>query len=174
MTTMQDALVDVTPELLEQWLADGTAVLIDVREDYEYDAERIDGAHNIPLSRFDPSEVRAACGDRRAVFQCRSGKRSVTAAMQYGNEQRFHLAGGIMAWKASGRPTGIPSSAPKLDVMRQVQITAGALVFAGVMLGAFVSEWFLILAGFVGAGLMFAGISGWCGMAKLLARMPWN
>jgi len=61
-----------------------------------------------------------------------------------------------------------------LDVMRQVQVTAGSLVLIGVLLGAFLNPWFLILSGFVGSGLMFAGLSGWCGMAKLLGNMPWN
>jgi hypothetical protein len=58
--------------------------------------------------------------------------------------------------------------------MRQVQITAGSLVALGTALGWFVSPWFLILSGFVGCGLMFAGLSGWCGMAMMLGRMPWN
>ena len=61
-----------------------------------------------------------------------------------------------------------------IEIMRQVQITAGGLVFLGVILGVWVAPAFLGLSAFVGAGLMFAGISGWCGMAKLLALMPWN
>ena len=58
--------------------------------------------------------------------------------------------------------------------MRQVQIVAGSLVALGVALGVLVSPWMLILPAFVGCGLVFAGVSGWCGMARLLAVMPWN
>ena len=169
-------LVDVSPEMLEQWLEGDDALLVDVREDFEHAAERIDGATHVALSRLSPDELRAAHGDARLVFYCRSGVRSATAAAQCadGDERAFHLAGGIEAWKASGRSTVRSVAAPQLDVMRQVQITAGMLVLTGVILGTTVSPWFLAISGFVGAGLTFAGASGWCGMAKLLARMPWN
>jgi hypothetical protein len=110
------------------------------------------------------------------VFHCRSGKRSLDAADRYrqNGEETFHLAGGIEGWKSAGKPVARPATAPLLPIMRQVQLTAGALVAVGVALGVAVSPWFLGLSGFVGCGLMFAGISGWCGMAKLLAVMPWN
>lgn len=168
--------VDVSPELLERWLAEGQAELVDVREDFEHAAESIEGARHCPLSRFDPASLRDSDGPRKIVFHCRTGKRSADAAARYcaSDEPVYHLAGGIEAWKASGRPTRRSSGAPRIDVMRQVQITAGSLVLLGVILAAAVSPWFLLLSGFVGAGLVFAGVSGWCGMAKLLARMPWN
>jgi rhodanese-related sulfurtransferase len=169
-------VVDVTPELLEQWLEHGDTVIIDVREDFEHATERIAGAHHFALSRFDPQAVRESHGAHRVVFHCRTGRRSAEAAARYraDDDHVFHLAGGIEGWKASGRKTERSASAPRIDVMRQVQMTAGGLVLAGVLLGAFVSPWFLILSGFVGTGLMFAGASGWCGMALLLSRMPWN
>ncbi|HED53614.1 MAG TPA: DUF2892 domain-containing protein [Phycisphaerales bacterium] len=168
--------VDVSPELLEQWLRDGEAVLVDVREDFEHNTEKIEGAVNHPLSKFDPEMVRGRWDGKRIVFHCRSGKRSREAAERFcdGSGPTFHLAGGIEGWKASGRPTQRPSSAPKIDVMRQVQMTAGSLVLIGVILGLSVSPWFLGLSAFVGAGLVFAGASGWCGMAMLLSKMPWN
>lgn len=168
--------VEVTPEQLEQWLARGEAMLIDVREGFEHAAERIPGARNIPLSGFDPDQVRSLCGPTRAVFHCRSGKRSADAAARFARpgEPTYHLAGGIEAWKASGRRTQRSASAPRIDVMRQVQIVAGALVLTGIVLGVLVTPWLLGLSAFVGAGLLFAGLTGWCGMAKLLARMPWN
>ena len=110
------------------------------------------------------------------MFQCRTGQRSAHAAMRYRrtDEPVFHLAGGLEAWKKAGRATRRAAGAPKIDVMRQVQMTAGLLVLTGVLLGWLVTPWCLILSGFVGAGLFFAGASGWCGMAKLLAKMPWN
>jgi rhodanese-related sulfurtransferase len=166
---------DVAPDLLGSWMTSGDTMVIDVREDYEHAEERIDGAVLRPLSSFDADTIRRDAGSKRVVFHCRSGKRSLDAAERYrhNGEATFHLAGGIEGWKSAGKPVVRPAKAG-LPIMRQVQITAGAMVAAGVALGVTVSPWFLAISGFVGCGLMFAGISGWCGMAKLLAVMPWN
>lgn len=170
-------LTELSPEMLEGWVREGNTVIVDVREDFEHAEERIDGAELMPLSKFDASVLRARHPDARLVFQCRSGRRSADAAGRYANqgERVFHLAGGIEAWKASGRPTVKPAGAPRLPVMRQVQLTAGFLIVLGVVL-ALISQnlWFLAISAFVGCGLMFAGATGWCGMAMLLGRMPWN
>jgi rhodanese-related sulfurtransferase len=85
----------------------------------------------------------------------------------------YQLEGGLDAWRAAGLPLVENTGAP-LEIMRQVQITAGSLVVLGVILGLAVHPGFFGLAAFVGAGLVFAGTSGWCGMAKLLAVLPWN
>lgn len=169
-------LTNVTPNTLESWLQSGSAVLIDVREDFEHAEERIDGAVLHPLSKFDPDTIRKQHNAARVVFQCRSGKRSAEAAQRYArtDEASFHLAGGIEEWKTSGHTVINPSRPSRIPIMRQVQITAGLLVAISVTLGVTVSPWFLAVAGFVGCGLVFAGVSGWCGMAKLLAAMPWN
>lgn len=168
-------LTDVAADLLEQWSRQGDTVIVDVREDFEHAEERIDGAVLMPLSKFDADTLRARYGERRVVFHCRSGRRSADAAGRYARagEPVFHLAGGIEAWKASGRPVIKPVKG-RLPVMRQVQMVAGFLVAAGVALGVLIHPWFLGLSAFVGCGLMFAGATGWCGMAMLLGRMPWN
>ncbi|MDQ7012270.1 MAG: rhodanese-like domain-containing protein [Planctomycetota bacterium] len=170
------AVTDVTPEQLEQWLAAGEAFLVDVREPIEHAEERIEGAELVPLSRFEADAIRAAHPDARLVFHCRSGKRSADAATRFqsNGEPVFHLAGGIEGWKSSGRPTVRPQSAPRIPIMRQVQIAAGSLVLLGVVLGVLISPWFLAIPAFVGSGLTFAGATGWCGMAMMLAKMPWN
>ena len=167
---------NVAPDLVKTWMETGGALLVDVRDDYEHAEERIDGAVLRPLSAFEPEALRNEAGDRRVVFHCRSGKRSQEAADRFcrEGEATFQLAGGIEGWKAAGMPVIRSASAPKLPIMRQVQISAGAMVAAGVGLGVTVSPWFLAIAGFVGCGLMFAGLTGWCGLAKLLAVMPWN
>ena len=174
---VQDAGITVVgPDLLAAWLASGDAALVDVREDYEHAEERIEGAALAPLSTFDAEVVRRAHPGKRVVFHCRSGKRSAQAAAQFRrpDEPAFHLAGGIEAWKAAGMPVLKPTGGPRIGIMRQVQIVAGGLVLIGVGLGLVVSPWFLGIAAFVGAGLAFAGITGWCGMAMALSRMPWN
>jgi len=174
--TATTAVVDVTPEMLAKWLAEDSAVLVDVREDFEHKAEHIEGSESAPMSTFDANAVRARHGDERVVFHCRTGGRSRDAAGRYcaGGESAYHLAGGIEGWKKAGQPVVRAPGAPRIPVMRQVQIVAGSLVVIGVALGVLVSSWFLALSAFVGCGLVFAGISGWCGMARMLAAMPWN
>jgi rhodanese-related sulfurtransferase len=152
------------------------AVLIDVREADEHARERIPGARHHALSRIDvESPVRA--GDDVLVFHCRSGARTRGNAHRIASAaqtcETYILDGGLEAWKKAGLPVTLDRSQP-IDLMRQVQIAAGGLVLAGVLLGALVAPGFYALSGFVGAGLLFAGISGFCGMARLLALMPWN
>lgn len=169
-------VTDVAPDLLETWMSSGDTLLVDVREDFEHADERIEGAVLHPLSKFDAEWLHREAGDTRVVFHCRTGKRSLEAAQRYraGDEPVFHLAGGLEGWKAASRPVVRPVGAPRLPIMRQVQVTAGALVVLGVVLSLTLSPWFIGISAFVGCGLMFAGLSGWCGMAKLLAVMPWN
>jgi rhodanese-related sulfurtransferase len=87
--------------------------------------------------------------------------------------EAYILEGGIEGWKQAGLPVVVDESQP-IEINRQVMIAAGSLVLIGVLLGAFVSSGFYVLSGLIGAGLVFAGVSGFCGMAKLLALMPWN
>jgi len=89
------------------------------------------------------------------------------------NCEAYILEGGIEGWKQAGLPVVADKSQP-IEINRQVMIAAGSLVLIGVLLGAFVSSGFYVLSGLIGAGLVFAGVSGFCGMAKLLALMPWN
>ena len=168
--------IDVDPTALEGWMKAGDCVLVDVREPFEHAAERIEHAVSIPLPKLNAKSVYARFPGKRLVFHCAGGKRSAKACERYSEisgERGYHLAGGIEAWKQALKPTLKPTKAG-LPVMRQVQIVAGLLVVLGVVLGLVVSQWFLALSGFVGAGLIFAGITGWCGMAKLLAKLPWN
>jgi rhodanese-related sulfurtransferase len=83
------------------------------------------------------------------------------------------MEGGIEGWKQAGLPVAHDRSQP-IEIQRQVMIVAGSLVLLGVLFGHFLASQLYALPAFVGAGLVFAGISGWCGMAKLMAIMPWN
>lgn len=152
------------------------AVLIDIREADEHLRERIPGARHHALSRID-AESPARPGDDVLVFHCRSGARTrgsvarISAASS--NCETYILEGGLEAWKKAGLPVTLDRTQP-IDIIRQVQIAAGSLVLSGVLLGTLVAPGFYALAGFVGAGLLFAGTTGFCGMAHLLAWMPWN
>lgn len=168
-------LREVDPATLKGWIDQDRAVLVDIREADEFAREHIEGARLAPLSSFDPHDLRDDHG-RVGVFHCNSGTRTAQAApeiLRTGFSEVYALTGGIQAWKKVGLPVNRNRSAP-LPIMRQVQIAAGGLVLTGVVLAVLVSPWFMALSAFVGAGLMAAGITGFCGMANLLALMPWN
>jgi rhodanese-related sulfurtransferase len=169
------AINSISASDLKRRLDSGDAVLIDVREADEYAREHILGARLAPLSAIDTHDFDRD-HDKAAVFHCRSGMRTQANAaklLSKGFREVYCLEGGIEAWKAAGLPVHTNRKAP-LEIMRQVQITAGSLVLLGVLLGWFVNPTFFALSAFIGAGLTFAGISGWCGMALLLKTMPWN
>ena len=150
----------------------GEAVrLIDVRTPIEHRAEHAVGVELIPLDRLDPARhVRP--GETVALL-CQSGARAEQAAQRLAASGCTCLVvdGGTAAWVAAGLPVVRTRT---LGLMRQVQLIAGALVLTGAGLGAFVHPGWIGLSAFVGAGLMVAGATGWCGMALLLAKAPWN
>lgn len=152
-----------------------TAVLIDIREPDEFAREHVAGAVHAPLSAFDQVPLKLPDG-RDVIYTCRTGNRTGVncvrlAAIVPG--EAFVLEGGLDAWKAQGLETKTDASKP-IELMRQVQMTAGGLVLIGAALGLLVHPGFWGLSAFVGAGLFVAGATGFCGMARLLAAMPWN
>ena len=152
---------------------DAGARLIDIRGADEHARERIPGATNVPLDRIGDLQP----DGRPIVFHCRSGMRTAANERQLAaaaaGSPAYILGGGIDAWRQAGQPTVADRSQP-LEIIRQVHITAGTLVLIGVLSGLFVAPGFFGLSAFVGAGLLFAGVTGWCGMANLLRIMPWN
>ena len=150
------------------------ALLIDVREPDEHARERIPDAKLVPLSRLTTPLDRNEA--QQLIFHCRSGSRTGAAADKLAaaaGGEAYILRGGLDAWKAAGRPLLRDPRRP-IEMMRQVQIAAGGLVVLGVGLGALLHPGFYALSGFVGAGLVFAGTTGTCGMARMLALAPWN
>jgi rhodanese-related sulfurtransferase len=161
--------------MVRERLIAGGVMLVDVREPAEYAGERIAGAISHPLSRFDPQRLSVPAGQVVVVY-CQSGRRSQQAAQRSlaaGWSQVVQLAGGLTAWKQAGYPVVRDPKAP-ISLFRQVQIVAGSLVLVGTVLGATVSPWFLLLSGFVGAGLVFAGVTNTCALGMLLAQLPYN
>jgi rhodanese-related sulfurtransferase len=160
---------------LKQLIDQNSVNLVDVREPSEFAGERLEGSTLVSLSTFDPQKIPFDT-NKTLVLYCQTSNRSTQAAQKLlnaGYSEITHLQGGLNEWKQQGYPTIINKNAP-ISIMRQVQIVAGTLVFTGTVLGHFISPVFLILSGFVGAGLMFAGISGTCAMANLLAKLPYN
>ncbi len=168
-------LTKLTPNVAADRLKSGKAVLVDIREPDEYAREHIPGSISLPISALDEADLKLDAG-QNAIFHCKSGMRTdsnCAILAQHVEGDAFMLEGGLDAWRALGLPTAKDSQAP-LEINRQVQIAAGSLILIGVLLGWIVAPAWIGLSAFVGAGLMFAGISGWCGMATLLQAMPWN
>jgi len=168
------SLKPLSPQAARQQLDRG-AVLVDIRSDDEHAREHIAQALHVPAERLHDGS--AAFQDaKRVIFYCRSGARTQAQAQALSacrSGDAYMLEGGLDAWKKAGLPVVIDASRP-IELQRQVQIVAGSLVVLGTVLGATASAWFLALSGFVGAGLVFAGVSGFCGLARVLMAMPWN
>jgi rhodanese-related sulfurtransferase len=155
------------------------ADLIDVRTPVEYAAVHAEGARLIPLDKLDPRAVMAARnGSAREPLYviCKSGARAAKAVEKFraaGFDNVISVAGGTTAWADAGLPV-VRGTSRIISLERQVRIGAGSLVVLSVLLGWLVHPALFGLAAFVGAGLVFAGVTDWCGMGLLLARMPWN
>lgn len=161
----------ISAKELKQEMDRGEVGLVDVRTPAEYGEMHIEGSRLMPLDRLEPDQLKE--GSWAVV--CRSGKRAEQARQKLaaaGCEQVKVLEGGVLAWDSAGLP--LLRGKAMLSLERQVRIGAGSLVLLGVLLGTFVHGGFYALAGFVGAGLTFAGLTDWCGMAMVLAKAPWN
>lgn len=170
------ALQTIDARTLKQWMDTGEAMLLDVREPAEYKAESIAGAKLLPLAGITKSVLPDYTG-KKLVIHCRKGGRGGSACEKLlaedPNLEIYNLEGGISAWADAGFP--IQSSGKFfLPLDRQVQLTIGLSVLLGSLLAYFVNPLFLLLTGFFGAGLTFAGLTGFCGLAIVMARMPWN
>jgi rhodanese-related sulfurtransferase len=164
----------ILPVELKTLLSTGCC-LIDVREPVEHAEEHIAGSKLIPLGQI---ERRISEIDRSQplVITCRSGKRGAEAQRKLqtlGFTNARNLEGGLLAWKAAGLPVS-RSEKNVLPLMQQVQLTIGFGVIAGVVLALTVHPYWLFLCAFFGAGLIVAGSTGWCGLAILMSKMPWN
>jgi rhodanese-related sulfurtransferase len=151
------------------------AVVLDVRTPVEFAEVHVPQARSIPLDVLNPKAL-SVPKDQPVYLLCRSGQRATKAAEKLSREgfsQPIVVEGGTLAWIDAGLPVtrGITKV---ISLERQVRIAAGSLVFFGVVLGWFVNHWFFILSGFVGGGLVFAGITDFCGMGLLIAKLPWN
>jgi rhodanese-related sulfurtransferase len=179
---MNLSLPRVSPAQLNERMRTGQSItLLDVRSPAEYRAGHVKGALSVPLDELDSTDLVnrtgvAGIGQETPLYlTCQAGLRAQQAAERL-NEGGHHnlvlLEGGTEAWARAGLP--MRGSANALTLEQQVQITIGALLILKVAFGFAVHELFFVLGALIGAGLITAGITRWCGMARLLARMPWN
>jgi rhodanese-related sulfurtransferase len=173
------SVATITPQALAEICRRNEKVtLIDVRTPKEFQEVHLTAASNWPLDKLDPSEVmkhRNGSANEPLYVICRSGGRSQQACeklLAAGLGNVVSIEGGTLACVDAGLPA--IRGAKMMSLERQVRIVAGSLVLIGAVLGYFVHPWFIGLSAFIGAGLIFAGITDTCGMGMLLARMPWN
>ena len=161
--------------------SDPKTTLLDVRSTAEYRAGHIKGASSLPLDELSTENITDSIGapkagtDEPLYLTCKAGLRSQQAAEKLneaGYDNLVLLEGGTDVWQEVGLPMQRCGTAISLE--RQVQITIGALLILKVVFGFTIHELFFALSALIGAGLITAGITRWCGMAKLIARMPWN
>ena len=164
----------ISCEELQERLRDGRSVVVDVRSSGEFATGHVPGAVNIPLE-----QLQSRSGDlpshQQLVFTCESGRRALIACELLNDDLRevAVLSGGTASWRGSGYPV-VRSAASAWSLERQVRLAAGLMVFVGTVLGVVLNPLWLILPAFAGAGLMFAGLTNICGMAAVLAALPWN
>jgi rhodanese-related sulfurtransferase len=166
----------ITPvELQKILIVQPSVSVVDVRTPVEFAEVHVPQAQSIPLDELRPESLPLA-KDQPVYLLCRSGQRATKAAEKLakaGYVQPIVVEGGTLAWVAANLPV-TRGTTKVVSLERQVRIAAGAIVFTGVLLAQFVNMHFIWLSGFVGAGLIFAGITDFCGMGLLLAKMPWN
>jgi rhodanese-related sulfurtransferase len=172
------SIATISPQQLHDQQSSGQAIdLIDVRTPIEFQEVHVPFARNVPLDQLDPTRVaEERHGTESPLYViCRSGNRAQQACAKFvaaGHANVVNVAGGTLAWDQAGLP--VVRGAKMISLERQVRIAAGSLVLIGAALGFFVNIYWIALSAFVGAGLIFAGVTDTCGMGLMLARMPWN
>ena len=152
------------------------SLLVDVREKNEFNAEHIENAINFPQSTFNSIKFSNIIkNNKNIIIYCQSGRRSLQVCEKLDNTnncQIFNLIGGINSWKENGLNTEFRKKLMPID--RQTQIMMGIFIVFSLILSQIYSSYWLIIASIVGLGLINAGITGWCGLSKVINRMPWN
>ena len=179
---MNSTYYEIAASELHQRIKAGDEVtILDVRSPAEYQSGHIPGSRLLPIDEINNSsiaEIAKTTGnkaDNPIYVTCWSGLRAKQAAnllTEAGIKNLILLSGGTEAWQKKGLPT--KRCGTNLSLERQVQIAIGSLLILKVFFGFTVHELFFVAGAVIGAGLISAGITRWCGMAQLIARMPWN
>lgn len=171
---MENGVMVLTPQQVMDKMKAG-AVLVDVREVGEFAAGHVPGAVNVPLGEVSAEKLRAIAGEKPLIVMCLAGMRSAKACVQVQGVAAGMLNGGLKAWVAAGLPVeeGVMKAGwwARLPLERKTQMVIGVLVVVFSVLALVVSPWWALGSLVVGVGLFQAGVTGWCCMALLLARL---
>jgi rhodanese-related sulfurtransferase len=167
----------VDAKTLHSWLENSEAEIIDVREPAEFNSEHISGAKLAPLGSLCSSNIPQIKNGKKFVIYCKKGGRGNSACTKLYAEnsemELYNLEGGIDSWKEAGF-TVTGSGKKHLPLDRQVQLAIGTILILSSILGHTVSNALFLLTGLIGIGLTIAGATGFCGLARIIAKMPWN
>ena len=170
----------IKPAELQNLLVQGkNLTVLDVRAPVEFAEVHVPQAKNVPLDQLDPQSLFTsgqATKDQPIYLLCRAGGRATQAGEKLAKSDFDHsvvVEGGTLAWIEAGLPVN-RSTVKVISLERQIRLVAGATVLTGVLLSLLLHPYFLGISAFVGAGLVFSGLTDWCGMGLLLAKMPWN
>jgi len=172
---MKHISINAFKQVLEAEKNNKSVDFINVCEPTEYKEKHISGVRSVPLSSLE-THLEEFSGKQTIYVHCRSGSRgkkaidTLTAAGV--TAELVNVEGGILAWDEAGHPT--QSLTNRLPLMRQVLLAAGTLILIGFSGTYVIHESFIFIIPLVGLGLVFSGATGWCGMAMLLSKMPWN
>lgn len=174
---MTQTAKEIPAQQAREWVEGKQALIIDVREKAEYDAEHIPEAVLHPVSSLNALAIKNLAKGRKIVFQCASGRRAAAACEKFiaetGQDNEVYLLqGSLPGWKQAGLPT--EKSGGVLPLEQQVLVAAGSIILTGAALSIFVAGGFVWLCAFAGAGMLYAGLSGNCMIKKILMKMPWN
>ncbi len=162
-------------EVLQAEKNNSSVDFINVCTPTEYKEKHIKGVRSVPLDELD-KHLDEFSQKQTIYIHCRSGNRGKKAMEKLASlgvqAELVNVEGGMLAWDEAGFETASISN--KLPLMRQVFLSAGVLILVGYVLSLFVHPYFIFLSVFVGLGLTFSGLTGWCGMALILSKMPWN
>jgi len=172
---MKHISVEAFKQVLEAEKNNDSIDFINVCEPAEYKEKHIEGVRSVPLGTLE-SNLTDFTNKQTIYIHCRSGNRGKQAIEKLVNAgvtaELVNVEGGISAWHEAGHPTN--SLTKRMPLMQQVLLVAGLLILTGFIGAEIVSEHFRFLILLVGAGLVFSGLTGWCGMAMILSKMPWN
>lgn len=172
---MKHISVDAFKQVLEAEQNNNSVDFINVCEPAEYKEKHIAGVRSVPLGTLE-SHLDEFKNKQTIYIHCRSGKRGAQAVEKLTSSgvtaELVNVEGGLLAWDEAGHPTN--SVTKRMPLMRQVLLAAGVLILVGFIGSYLVHEYISFLMPAVGVGLTFSGLTGWCGMAMLLSKMPWN
>jgi rhodanese-related sulfurtransferase len=172
---MKHISVDAFKQVLEAEQNNDSIDFINVCEPAEYKEKHIAGVRSVPLGTLE-SHIDEFANKQTIYVHCRSGKRGQQAIEKLTaagvTAELVNVEGGLIAWDEAGHSTN--SLTKRMPLMRQVLLAAGVLILVGFIGSYTAHEYFGFLMPAVGIGLTFSGLTGWCGMAMLLSKMPWN
>lgn len=167
----------VTPNQAFDLIQNQNAVLIDVRTAAEFKQQHIASAYSLPLDQLKQHIEQLTLNENQPVIlQCQKGARGAMAYQMLSDSglQLHNMTGGLDAWVSAELPTIGGNETTKIPMPRQVQMTSGLFVLLLASTALTDITWPIILLAVMGAMMIFSGASGWCGMATLLMKMPWN